>query len=344
MPSRVPRLVAAALITAAAAGLLPGPATAAPAPPATQKATFGLQPATKGKPDARPYLSYQTSAGGTFTDQVALLNYSAFPLDLQLYVGSLSNAANGSLSVSASDAPLADAAAWTHLDGGPRTVHIAAGTPAGPAEALLPVGLAVPLNATPGDHVAAVVASLQTLGKNPKGENVRLLQRVALRIFVRVNGTIRSHYTIERVKVGYGGTLNPFGAGHADVTYSIRNDGNVSIGVSQRLKVSGWFGDTGTAPKIDDIPVLLPGNTVQVHVRVKNVWPEVRLSAKVTGTSLRTGASIDTLLPAVSASASTWAIPWPLLVLLVLLVGASFGARKWWTRGRRAYAGRRRSR
>src|SRR5579859_5023757 len=141
MSLRPPRVVAAALLTAAIAGLIPGAAAAAPTPTPTpsssstgatqssQKATFGLQPATKGRPDARPYLSYQTSAGGTFTDEVALLNYSSFPLDLQLYVGSLSNATSGALSVAESNAPLVDAAAWTHINGGPRTVHIAAGSP-----------------------------------------------------------------------------------------------------------------------------------------------------------------------------------------------------------------------
>jgi hypothetical protein len=356
---RIAAIAASALAGAALVGLSAAPSVAAPtgttspAPSSsskagagatsTQKATFGLQPATKGKPDARPYLQYQTSPGGTFTDNVSLLNFGTIPLDLQLYMNNLSNAADGTLAVAAEQTKAKDAANWEQLAGGPRTVHIGPRTAQGPSQVLLPVRLAVPTNATPGDHVAAMVASLETIGRNPKGENVRLLQRVALRVYVRVNGDLHAHYSVANMKVKYHGTLDPIGNGSADITYTLRNDGNVSIGLAQKAKLSGWFGATGSVPKIIDVPVLLPGNSVPMHVRVSGVRPEFKLTAKITATPIRTGTSTDTLLASTTASASTWALPWPLVLAILVLAALVFGAWKLSRQGRRAYAGSRRS-
>lgn len=321
-----------------------GSSSAVPAPSASsKKATFGLQPASHGKPDSRGQLSYQSTPGGSFSDSVALLNFSPFPLDLQVYLANLSNGSDGSLVVAAQGARTADAATWANLDNVPQSVHVEAATATAPAQVLFPLTLRVPVTASPGDHVAAMVASLETVGKNPKGENVKLLQRVALRIFVRVNGQIRQHYVVEKPALSYHGTTNPFAPGSADLSYTIRNDGNVSLGVSQKVTVSGWFGGTGAAPKLLDIPVLLPDSSVRVRAHIKDVWPEIHLTGEVTLTSLRSGTSTDTLLAPVSASASAWAIPWGVLILLVVIVGLGFGARQWARSGRRSYSGRRRN-
>src|SRR5438270_837889 len=93
-----------ALVTAMAAlgcvALWPAPSLATPtsalatstpsqSPAATAnnrtRATFGVQPATDGKPDGRPSLTAGVTPGSTFSDHVALMNSSLRAYTLDVY-------------------------------------------------------------------------------------------------------------------------------------------------------------------------------------------------------------------------------------------------------------------
>ena len=82
--------------------------------------------------------------------------------------------------------------AWTSVGGRPAglpvTVRVPARRSTGPGSVILPVLMRVPAGANPGDHVGGVVAVLSTIGTNKQGAKVRLDQRVATRLFVRVSG------------------------------------------------------------------------------------------------------------------------------------------------------------
>ena len=114
---------------------------------------------------------------------------------------------------------------------------------------VLPFRITVPANAAPGDHGAAIVAVLSTIGKNPKGENVRLDQRVASRIYLRVNGPLHPGLRIEGLSVSYHRSLNPLHGGSATVRYTVHNVGNVRLAAKQAVSVTGMF---GTKSKVVD--------------------------------------------------------------------------------------------
>lgn len=302
----------------------PGGATATSAPTGdsassgTANATFGIGPATANGIDGRPFLNYTTSPGARTTDHVVVQNYSTKPLTIQLYTADATAGAGGAIGFAARSQPGPDAHKWiTFLDGQTSvSLQLKARE-----RRVLPIGIAVPVNATPGDHLAGVLASFtgRVIGKS--GQNVDLEQRVALRALFRVSGTIRSQMAIERLKVDYHGTLNPFGAGSATITYVVRNTGNVLLSGKQRLNVTGIFGSTGSRSKLVQLPLMLPGAAFPMRVQVARVWPQLLMHARVTVTPLGVAGASDPKLDPASASTSFWAVPWSLLALLVLLAG-----------------------
>ena len=91
-------------------------------------------------------------------------------------------------------------------------------------------------------------------------------------------------------------------------------------------------------PASADTPALPPGTSWTVSAPVRDVAPALRVRASVKVTPLLVDAAGSTSpLRAVSASGGTWALPWTLLVALILLVGL---ARRGGAPGRRAAAAR----
>lgn len=310
-----------------AASAAPGTPTPTPAPAASRtatsgpsRATFGIVPATVGKGIGRPYFSYAMGVGGTYSDRVQVVNYGRTALDLSVFAADLGNAADGALAVGLQSAPAHDAGGWVHLPRRVQLVHVPPAGAGGPGHVALPFRIAVPGDAVPGDHAAAIVASLSTVGRNAKGENVRLDQRIATRVYLRIAGPLHPALVVEGLTATYHGALNPFGPGSVTVSYRVHNTGNVRLGARQRLSVAGWFGGTGAVPKLDDLPLLLPGSSVAVRVTVPDAYPQIRLHARVSLFPLKLSTDANPAIAAVTAEASTWALPWSLLAVVALVV------------------------
>jgi len=191
-----------------------------------------------------------------------------------------------------------------------------------PAALILPITLRVPFTATPGDHVAGIVAVLTSVARRGQA-NVRLDQRVATRVFIRVAGTVHAQLSIENVAASYQGTLNPIGKGEVTVTYRVRNSGNAILGGTQAVQVTGWFGQQVTVTTLPQVPLLLPGNSVNETVQVPGVFPTGPLTAAVAVIPLHLQGEVDPgLVRKVTASTTLWAVPWPLLAVLLVLAGA----------------------
>ncbi|WP_377268080.1 hypothetical protein [Peterkaempfera sp. SMS 1(5)a] len=128
--------------------------------------------------------------------------------------------------------------------------------------------------------------------------------------------------------MGYAGTVNPFGKGDATVSYTIRNTGNAVLTAQQRVSLSGPFGWLWVeAGRIAPPPALLPGESWKVTVPVHGVAPGVSLAATATLTPLLTDASGSTsALKPVRATTHGWAVPWVLLLMVVVLVTVAAGA------------------
>lgn len=190
----------------------------------------------------------------------------------------------------------ADGLDWVSLD------RAAVSVPAG-GSVEVPFAVALPQDAAPGDHVGAIVAS----GGGSEAQ-------VPIRL--RVGGPLKPGLSVEDVRLD-GET----------VTYTVRNTGNAILRAHPSVSVTGPFGRfAATAGKLADTPALAPGKTWTGSARVSDVTPAFRLTATVTLLPLLTDAAgSTTALPAVEAGGHAVAIPWA-LVLAVLVLVAGVGA------------------
>lgn len=322
------------LLAAGALGTALLPAAASAAAKSPGRVTFGVEPASASGPDGRPDLSYSVTPGATLFDHVAVLNYSSVALALQLYATDAVETATGGFGLLPGDERPRAAGSWITLPPADKLVVVPPARGGTPGDVVVPITVRIPDTATPGDHAGGIVAALRTEGRNASGQRVLLVQRTGTRLFVQVAGTLRARLAVDDLQTSYSGTLDPIGAGSLEVTYLVRNDGNVDLGVAQSVRLSGLVGDEQRAP-VAKIALLLPGSSVRERVTLRDVWPVVRLHTTVTADPLSSGvAGLGALTP-VSATASAWAIPWALVVLVLLLVALGIGGDRW-RRSRRA--------
>ncbi|MCW2524851.1 MAG: hypothetical protein JWO63_3186 [Frankiales bacterium] len=288
------------------------------------RATFGIGPTTLGKTNARGYFSYDMGVGGTYSDHVAVYNYGASTLHLSVFAADLENGDNGDIAVGLQGAAFNDAGGWVKLNAKVIAVTVPGQTKNGPGRVILPFSIQVPNDAAPGDHGAAIVATLSTLGLNPKGENVRLDQRIATRMYLRVAGPLHPSMVVENLKVAYSGALNPIGRGSATVTYTVRNNGNVRLAASQAVSITGLFGTKSKTVTPPNVQLLFPRSSQTVTVHLTGIIPAVLEKAHVTITPLLFQDQAPMAVSKANASVGFQAIPWTLLglLLLVLLLGA----------------------
>jgi hypothetical protein len=295
----------------------------------TSRVTFGIAPSSASGPDGRSSFSLGVTPGGVLRDNVALVNYSKVPLALGLSATDAEETAAGGFGLLPPGSKPIGVGAWVTLPVGSASLTVPPAASGGPGSIVVPFVAHVPAKAAPGDYVGGLVASLRTVGANRTGQKIVLYQRVGTRIYVQVSGELVPALSVSGVHATYEQAGNPFGRGRAVVTYQLRNAGNVDLAVTQSVSVSQLVARTVTE-KAPPIALLLPGAAVRERVVLGDVWPQILLQATVTATGH------DPLLggPApVKATGGTafWAVPWPLIAVLVLI--AAFGAL--WRRRRR---------
>ncbi|MBV9592919.1 MAG: DUF916 domain-containing protein [Actinobacteria bacterium] len=284
--------------------------------------TFGIGPASATKIDGRSSLNVLASPGAVSIDHVGVENFGTAPVTLDLYAADAENSQDGSLGWQAKADHPVDAGAWITLATSAGNGSITLGPR---SLTIVPVKIAVPGNASPGDHSAGILASITSKVEGSNGIGPNFEQRVAVRTFIRVSGPIHPGLTVQGLHASYSGTANPFGSGKAKIDYTVKNTGNVNLGGKQSVKISGLFGGTGSVKAVADVPLLLPGSSFKVHVTANNVWPEFLMHAKVSIAPVKPASDVDPGLSDVTTSASFWAVPWSplgLLVILLLIIAA----------------------
>jgi hypothetical protein len=281
-------------------------------------ATFGAGPSNKKKPDGRTYFDYNVSPGGRLSDHIAVLNLTYHPEVLRVYTVDVVPGSNGSYLYQPRAAKRVSTGGWVAV-GTPHASGLLRARPR--STTVLPVHLRVPRNASPGDHVGAIIVSLTSLVKGKSGQRVDLEQRVATRVLVRVLGPLHPRLAIENLHASYKGKLNPFASGSAAVTYTVHNTGNAILGATQQVSVHGLFGSTAHAKSLPIVQPLLPGGSIHVTVHVPGVFPEFLETAKVSVTPQGIVGEVNPGLHTVTASTHFWAIPWILLAIILLLIG-----------------------
>jgi hypothetical protein len=131
---------------------------------------------------------------------------------------------------------------------------------------------------------------------------------------------------IENLNVKYHGTANPIGRGHATVTYTVHNTGNVRLAASQLVSVSGLFGTKTKRISPANIQLLFPRSAQDVTVEVPDVLPTVWQKATVTVTPLLFQDQQPMPVPTDTKTKAFYAVPSTLLgsatlVVVLLLLG-----------------------
>ena len=202
-------------------------------------------------------------AGKTVTDSVTVSNVSDSALSFDLYSADAFNTPGGGLSLRRRVDPVEGIGAWIRL------AHSGVVVPAHEKVAI-PFVIAVPTDATPGDHVGGIVAAETTSTASSAGSvPITVIQAVGVRVYGRVTGPMVArlgvrppHLAVHRsVSSLFGGTTD------AVVRVSVVNRGNVVVTPTAHLEVTDTFGAPAT--RTFAIGPLLPGEAVMRHAKVR---------------------------------------------------------------------------
>jgi hypothetical protein len=284
------------------------PGQASPAAPGD--VTWGLAPADGKLGTGRSNYAYQVDPGASLKDAIVITNHSATPLALRVYATDALTTSEGRLDLLPADQPAKDLGSWIALK--EPTVEIAPND-----SAKVSFTLTVPADAAPGDHAGGIITSIA--GEAGAG-TVALDRRLALRVMTRVAGTLTPSLAVRDLTVTDKGTFNPVGTTRATIRYTLVNTGNARIVPTEQASVTGPF---GWAKISDDAAVLeeiLPGSSVQREIEVAGVRPLVRANAAVTVNAEAVGVGGAGATAQAAGEAATWAVPWTLLGIIVLVV------------------------
>ena len=332
-------LIGAALALVAGAAA-PGAAAAAERSSSAGRAvqdkglvTFGIGPAGPERPDQRPYLEYGVQPGSVVLDHVAVVNQSDVPLTLAVYPGDAINSEGGGLDITQRAQRNQDLGSWVtlgnavtsgRLDPTSRSQTTVTVPPqsarTGRGTVIVPVRIAVPADAGPGDHVGGIATALLSRGANPTSQNIDLEQRVVARVYVRVAGPLAPELSVEVLNAEYVGGPALGTAGTARITYRITNSGNVRLGAESRVDVRGPFGFAGRSVKGETVGELVPGGSAVLTATVADVRPLIRTSTRVVVRAVPApGAELPDTAVA-TARDGLWSVTWQQAVALVLLL------------------------
>lgn len=271
--------------------------------------SWALAPAGSGDPEQpgnRPNLSYQAAPGSEIADELTLFNLSNVQLTFRLYATDAFNNEDGAFDVLPFAKKPKDVGTWVTLPQANITLDAR-------TQATFPMTVKVPANASPGDHVGAVLASSEAQGTGPDEKLVTLDRRTGPRLYIRVDGPLAPELTAERIRTSYRPSLNPL-KGTATVSYRIENRGNVRLGGKQQVSIGGFMGVARKQKAPTDLPELLPGQGVSLQAEFDGVAATVLAVTKV---------AIDPVpvegkaLEPRSRQAFTLAVPFTVLALLV---------------------------
>lgn len=291
-PRHPHRLLSAALVAAAAGALLTaGPVAAGtePTTPDSVPATDSSTPADPAAPAAeegsaeleivqswtltpgggqdgdqasnRPDLTYQVAPGATIEDTVIVYNLGNVPLLFRIYATDAFNNDDGQFDlIPGADVPV-DAGSWVEI--AQETLTLEPGK-----QATIPITITVPIDATPGDHVGAVVAANVVQADNGGGQIISVERRTGTRLYLQVEGPLNPELAVVGLTTDYSHAANPFG-GTADIAFTIENRGNVRLGGTPVVEFSGPLGLAKKQVTLDPIPELLPGEKIALTATIE---------------------------------------------------------------------------
>lgn len=255
-PARILRIGTAALVAAVlCVVMLPSPASAQNA---TDTPSVGVTPTESrdGDPNRGQWFVFSIEPGKRGATNARIGNPADVPQTIKLYFADLTFGTDGTPTVN--DGTQEGIGAWAKFDRPSITV-------APKSFALEPFHIDVPENAEPGDHVGVLVAE-----SAPSGGLVKIVKRIATRVYVTVPGEATKSFVIEKLSTNRPSMWWP---GTVDVTTTLRNTGRIRLRPTVTVKGSKAAGpDTLLARSMENYQarVRIPwyGGPVKIPVRV----------------------------------------------------------------------------
>lgn len=273
------RTAAAALVLAVTGAMAtPVSASVPPVPPDTT-ATGGAPTDTANDPAAqeiteswaltptgdgsRSELAYDAAPGTVINDSVTLFNLGTVELTFNVYATDAFNNADGNFDLLPGDQVPTEAGSWVSLDA--QTVTL-------PPNKMTDIAftLTVPADATPGDHVGAIVASNAITGTNGDGQVLSMDRRTGTRMYIRVGGALNANLAVADLATDYQQSVNPL-SGSADVTFTLQNRGNVRLSGTPVVSVGGPLGIGEQTVRLEPFTDLLPGEEMSFTTTLHGV-------------------------------------------------------------------------
>jgi len=274
---------------------------------------IAVNPATNGAADkSRTRFEYQLNSSQPARDSIYVVNTGTSSQDVTLYARDAFAGAKGDFLIQDQSVAPTDVGSWVRFDGN-KKVYTFTLKPRG--FITVPFDVLTPSDATPGDHVGAIVASAVT-----KGSTINIVRRVAVRLYARLSGQLKARLELTNVQTKtYVNPFNPF-ASNQVVSYDIKNVGNVELAADVAVSTAGPLGLFGGAPETLRITNLLPGSERHVSQTVAGAGQLVASSTTVVYTGILTSNTVAAQQPRGRADLTTYALPTGWLVWLAILV------------------------
>src|SRR5436309_9323426 len=302
----IPALVAGMALTFAPQAWGQTAGSQPPQPP--QAPSIAVTPAVKSPNDPNNgqwFFLDGMLPGETGQSAAKLTNPASIPQTVHLFLADLDFVANGGARL-ADEGKSVDIGTWGGF-GTNSTVTLA------PNETrVVPFGVSVPKDAEPGDHVGAVVA--QTDPQSTGDNNIlKIVRRVATRFYVTLPGEAHAAFSIQKLTMEKDSN---FFTKEITTKVVLHNDGRVRVRPTvlingKQAKGSSVLLSNSIEPYFVTQKVPIWGGPVSAHVEVRT----------------KVGQADG---PVRQQTASTFVIPYVLLIGLVLLVGFFFLVRWLW--------------
>ena len=288
------------------AALLMGTVLVVPPAPTASAASNGLwsvYPTTLPGQAPRELFNPVLTPDKAYSDSVTVANYTRRPLTFNLYGSDVFNTPGGGLSLRRRTDTQVDLGKWITLPY--RQLSVPARS-----YSIVPFTILPPSQASPGDYVGGIVAE-ETQGTTSHAGSVPItvVQAVGVRIYARVVGPLHPQLSIGGTSLSVRHTVaSQFGGPvGATVKFTVTNAGNTVLNPIATVQLATPLGTA--ARRTVTISQLLPGNSLAYSLNFPSVSAYGHLRASVTVSGLRAKAT---------STVSAWAVPWVLLVIILV--------------------------
>jgi hypothetical protein len=277
-----------------------------------------VAPSAEDGPDGRRWFEFELEPGASATDHLAVTNLSADPVVFAMQAADGYTTQKGRFSILSNPADSVDSGTWIEIQ---PEVEVPPGQ-----QVVVPFTVRVPRDATPGDHPAGLAAVVARVGDTEGGAGVNLSSRFAVAVMARVAGELEPKLEIVDARADYRmawGLLEP---GRLAVAFTLVNSGNTRLTVRGSLDVGG---PSAKWPAEGEVIGLMPGESREVAVNVRRVWPLFRVTADIVAeptVELSAGGDKPPEAASATAKASAWALPVPHMIVLAVIALAVMAA------------------